>query len=145
MVETKSNKTIHHGRNIKRLRDMLGFKQEAIALELDVSQQAFSELEKKEIIEDNILGKIAKVMKVPVEAIKNMTEDSTVNYINTFNDTVTNNNGSPFSYNANCTFNPIDKIVELYEEKIELYERMLKEKDELLSKLMVEQNSQKNI
>jgi len=138
MVEAIPNKTIHHGRNIKRLRDMLGFKQEAIALELEVTQQAFSELEKKEIIEDTTLDKIANIMKIPVEAIKNMTEDSTVNYINTFNDTVTNNNGSPFSYHANCTFNPIDKIVELYEEKIQLYERLLKEKEELLSKILSE-------
>ncbi len=33
------------------------------------------------------------------------------------------------------TFNPIDKIVQLYDEKIALYERMLKEKNELWEKL----------
>lgn len=31
--------------------------------------------------------------------------------------------------------NPIDKIVQLHEEKIALYERMLKEKDEMMSRL----------
>lgn len=37
--------------------------------------------------------------------------------------------------NPNCTFNPIDKIVQLYDEKIALYERMLKEKDEMMARL----------
>jgi hypothetical protein len=38
--------------------------------------------------------------------------------------------------NYQCTFNPIDKIIQLYEEKIALYERMLKEKNELVDKLL---------
>ncbi|WP_177191912.1 hypothetical protein [Parafilimonas terrae] len=39
---------------------------------------------------------------------------------------------------VNHQFNPIEKIVELYRQKIELYERMLKEKNELIDKLMKE-------
>lgn len=31
--------------------------------------------------------------------------------------------------------NPIDKIVQLHEEKIALYERMLKERDQMMSRL----------
>lgn len=135
-IETQMNKKIHHGRNIKRLREMLGIKQEAIAMELNITQQAVSGLEQKEVIDNSILDEIAQIMNIPVEAIKNMTEDTTYNYINTFNDEVTNHNGF---YNFNCSFNPIDKIVELYNEKIELYERMLeteKEKADLLEKLL---------
>lgn len=126
----------HHGRNIKRLREMLGIKQEAIAIELDITQQSVSELEQKEFIDDSTLKKVAKTLNVPIDAIKNMNDEATFNYINTFNDTVTNNNGAPFSYNYNCNFNALDKIVELYNEKEALYERMLKEKDELLEKLL---------
>ncbi|MGM5631227.1 helix-turn-helix transcriptional regulator [Apibacter raozihei] len=129
-------KKAHHGRNIKRLREMLGIKQETIAIDLDVTQQSISDMEQKEVIADSILEKVAKTLNVPVEAIKNMSDDTTINYINTFNDTVTNNNGAPFSYNYNCTFNAIDKIVELYNEKEALYERMLKEKDALLEKFL---------
>jgi DNA-binding XRE family transcriptional regulator len=33
MTET-TEKKIHHGRNVKRFRDMLGMKQEALAIEL---------------------------------------------------------------------------------------------------------------
>ncbi|QII69583.1 helix-turn-helix transcriptional regulator [Apibacter sp. B3706] len=123
----------HHGRNIKRLREMLGIKQEAIAIELDITQQAVSELEQKEFIDDSTLKKVAKTLNVPIDAIKNMNDEATFNYINTFNDKVE----SSFLNNPiNCTFNPIDKIVELYNEKEALYERMLKEKDELLEKLL---------
>lgn len=39
----------------------------------------------------------------------------------------------PFFYNS--TINPVDQIVKLHEEKIELYEKMLKEKDEMMAKL----------
>lgn len=123
----------HHGRNIKRLREMLGIKQEAIAIELDITQQSVSELEQKEFIDDSTLKKVAKTLNVPIDAIKNMNDEATFNYINTFNDKVE----SSFLNNPiNCTFNPIDKIVELYNEKEALYERMLKEKDELLEKLL---------
>lgn len=123
----------HHGRNIKRLREMLGIKQEAIAIDLDITQQSVSELEQKELIDDSTLKKVAKTLNVPIDAIKNMNDEATFNYINTFNDKVE----SSFLNNPiNCTFNPIDKIVELYNEKEALYERMLKEKDELLEKLL---------
>lgn len=137
-IESQINKKIHHGHNIKRLREMLGVKQEAIAVELDITQQAVSGLEQKEVIDNPTLEKVAQIMNIPVEAIKNMTDDTTYNYINTFNDEVTNHNGF---YNFNCSFNPIDKIVELYNDKIELYERMLKsekEKAELFEKLLKE-------
>ena len=40
-----------------------------------------------------------------------------------------------FQKNENCTFHPIDKLIQLHEEKIALYERMLKEKDEMMAKL----------
>ena len=46
-------KTIHQGRNIKRFREMLGIKQEGLALELgdDWNQRKISLLEQKEVIE----------------------------------------------------------------------------------------------
>ncbi|EHP48119.1 helix-turn-helix domain-containing protein [Odoribacter laneus] len=36
---------VHQGKNIKRFRDILGVKQEALAAKLDMTQQAFSKLE----------------------------------------------------------------------------------------------------
>ena len=39
-----------------------------------------------------------------------------------------------FNYGT-INFHPIEKLVSLHEEKIALYERMLKEKDEMMSRL----------
>ena len=108
----------------------LHIKQEAFATELgeDWNQKKVSLLEQKETIEDNLLEQVAKVLKVPVEAIKNFDEQTAVNIIsNTFH----NNSHDDSTFNAlnlNPTFNPIDKVVELYE-------RMLKDKGEMIEKL----------
>jgi hypothetical protein len=105
---------IHQGRNVKRFREMLGIKQEALAYDLgeDWNQKKISILEQKEVIEDNLLK-----------------QDQALNVIaNTFNDNTT----IGFIVNNN---NPIEKIIQLHEEKIALYERMLKEKDEMMAML----------
>lgn len=49
---------IHQGRNVKRFREMLGIKQEALALDLgdDWNQKKVSLLEQKEIIEEPLLN-----------------------------------------------------------------------------------------
>jgi len=62
------DKTIHEGRNVKRIREMLGIKQDALAIELgdDWNQKKTSLLEGKETIEPQILDEVAKTLKVPV-------------------------------------------------------------------------------
>jgi transcriptional regulator with XRE-family HTH domain len=54
---TGTPKNIHQGRNIKRFREMLGLKQEALAYALgeEWSQKRVSLLEQREVIEDDIL------------------------------------------------------------------------------------------
>lgn len=124
---------IHQGRNIKRFREMLGIKQEALALELgeDWSQRRVSLLESKDIIEDDILAQVASILKVPVEAIKNLDDDKAVNIIaNTFNDAAMLN-----AVNYQPTFHPIEKVIELFEENKKLYQELLqseREKIEIL-------------
>ncbi|MBD3907105.1 helix-turn-helix domain-containing protein [Chryseobacterium sp. Ch-15] len=126
---------IHQGRNVKRFREMLGIKQEALAFDLgdDWNQKKISLLEQKEIIEDPLLKKISEVLKIPVEAFQNFDEEQAVNIIsNTFNI-----EKDAFIGNSKPTFNinPMDEIKKLHEEKIVLYERMLKEKDEMMERL----------
>lgn len=128
---------IHEGRNVKRIREILGIKQEALAVELgeDWNQKKVSLLEQKEEIDGPLLEQVAKALKVPVEAIKNFNEDATINIISS---TLNDNAGS---YNSNCTisFNPIEKIVEILEENKKLYERLLqaeREKVAILEKLI---------
>ncbi|WP_025126272.1 helix-turn-helix domain-containing protein [Myroides odoratimimus] len=124
---------IHQGRNVKRFREMLGIKQEVLAFDLgdDWNQKKISLLEQKEVIDNTLLQQISKVLKIPVEAIENFDEEQAINIIsNTFD------NGSILNaVNHNPIFHPIDKLVQLHEEKIALYERMLKEKDEMMNRL----------
>lgn len=151
------HRKIHQGKNVKRFREMLGIKQEALALSLgeDWSPKRVSLMEQKESIESNILEQVAAIFKIPVEAIENLDEEQAVNIIaNTFhtNDNATvgiggniSNGGNSSNGNAdNRIFHPIDKLVQLHEEKITLYERMLKEKDDIIDRLekLIERNNE---
>jgi transcriptional regulator with XRE-family HTH domain len=127
------SETLHIGRKISRIRELRGMKQEALAMELGISQQAVSKLEQSEKIEEEVLVKIAKALGVTAEGLKKFNEETILNIIsNTFtsNDTSTIN-----AINIQPTFNPIDKLVEIYEENKKLYEQLLaseREKVELL-------------
>ena len=124
-----AEKTIHIGRKIGRIRELRGIKQEFLASELGVSQQSISRIEQSETVEEDKLQQIAQVLGVTAEAIKNFSEEAVFNYFNNFHD---NSSGD---FRQHCTFNPIDKIVELYDEKVALLERLLqseREKVELL-------------
>lgn len=120
---------------------MLGIKQEALAFDLgeDWNQKKISLLEQKETIEPALLQQLSAVLKIPVEAFQNFDEEQAVNVIsNTFtsHDTSTLNAINPYA-----TFNPLDKIIELFEENKELYERMLRSeqaKVQMLEKLLDE-------
>ena len=124
-------KTIHQGHNVKRIREISGIKQESLALQLGLSQQAISQIEQKEVLDSKILEDLAKALNIAPEVIKNMTEDAANNFINNFND--------QSGFNYQCTFNPLDKYIEAIEANKELYERLLKfeqEKSLLLEKLI---------
>lgn len=126
-------KPIHEGRNVKRIREILGIKQDTLAAELGLSQQAVSALEQKEALDKDMLEKVAKAMKITPESIKSFNEESVINIVsNTFtsHDTSTMN-----AINYYPTFNALDKMVELYEallksekEKIALLEKLAEKK-----------------
>jgi hypothetical protein len=63
-----------------------------------------------------------------VKAFQNFDEEQVINMVSN-----TLDNGSILNeINPNPTFYPIEQIIKLYEGKIALYERMLKEKDEMM-------------
>ncbi|THF51729.1 helix-turn-helix transcriptional regulator [Flavobacterium supellecticarium] len=129
------DKKIHQGRNIKRFREMLGIKQEALAIELgeDWTQKRVSLMEQRETIENNILAQVAQILNVPVEAIENLDDEQAVNIIaNTFN---IEKDGYIGNLNPVFNINPLEEIKQLHEEKIALYERMLKEKEDMMNRL----------
>ena len=139
--------TIHQGRNIKRFREMLGLKQEGLAYELgdDWNQKKVSLLEQKEVVDDVLLEQVAKVLKVPKEAIKKFDEQAAVNII-----TNTINNHDNSSVYGTYHFSPLDEWKEsvaenkkLQDENRNLYERLLqveREKNELLQRLLSEKD-----
>lgn len=128
---------VHQGRAVKRIREMLQVKQETLATELGISQQSVSLLETKETIDPETLEQIAKTLKVPVEAIKNFNEEAAIyNIQNNYEGSTINS--SPVNA-MHCTFNPLDKYVEVVEKNEKLYEALLKserEKIALLEKIL---------
>ena len=128
---TKPN---HIGRKISRIRELRDMKQEALAQALGISQQTISAIENSETIEEERLTEVAKALGVTVEAIKNFSEESMINYFNTFT-----NSDNNFNHYNTCTFNPLDKLMESVEENKKLYERLLqaeKDKNEYLEQLL---------
>ncbi|URC14153.1 MULTISPECIES: helix-turn-helix domain-containing protein [unclassified Flavobacterium] len=129
---TKPN---HIGRKISRIRELKDMKQEALAQALGTSQQTVSTIENSETIDDAKLAEVAKALGVSVEAIKNFNEENMISYFNNFYDNSTSNGVNGIFSPSHCSFNPIDKVVELFErlvqaekEKVEYLEKLLKEK-----------------
>ena len=77
---------------------------------MGVSQQSISKIENSETIEDNLLQQIAQVLGVSAEAIRNFSEEVLIFHIQNMHD-----NATAYAYNFQCTYNPLDKVVELYE------------------------------
>lgn len=124
-----TTKKCNHGANIRRWREWRNVNQDVLAEEIGVSQATLSGYEKKETLEQEILDKIAVALNIPVEAITELDNAASINIVSS---TLYDKAGSIFN---NPTFNPIDKVIELYNEKNALYERMLKEKDSVIELL----------
>jgi len=124
----------HIGRNISRIRELRDMKQEALALAIGTTQQSISIIEGSESVDDEKLKAIAEALGVPAEVIRNFSEEAVFNIIgNTYH------NDASSIKNNNCTFNPLDKLLESIEQNTKLYERLLqseKDKSALLEKLL---------
>lgn len=127
-METSDKTTrMHLGRKISRLRELRGMKQDTLALELGISQQSVSKLEQSEVIEDSTLEKIALVLGLPADSIRNFDEEKMIyNIQNNYENS--NNSGANVGYQV--TFNPLEKVIELYEENKRLYEKLLESERE---------------
>lgn len=88
-------------------------------------------MEQKESIDTALLKQISAALKVPVEAFQNFDEEQAVHIIsNTFND---QSNG--YNYHPVFNINPVEKWLEAMEENKKLYERMIKEKNDMICTL----------
>lgn len=128
---TPGNKT-SEGYKIKRFREILGIKQDALASILgdDWNQQKVSLLEQKEVVDDAIMKQVADALQVPVEAIKNFDEQAAIYNIQNNYDSASSNH-----INYQPVFNPVEKWIEAMEENKKLYERILRDKDDMIETL----------
>jgi len=121
----------HIGRKISRIRELRGMKQEALATALGVSQQTVSNLENSEELDDKRLKEVAEALGVSKEAIENFSEEGVFNYFASFYDNSSNNGAI---HGVQCTFNPLDKVVELYERLVEAEKAKVEYLERLLGK-----------
>lgn len=130
-METTFTRRNSHGANLKRWREWRGIKQEVLADKIGVSQATLSGYEKKDELEPEVLEKITKALDIPTEAITELNEGALINiYSGTWQD-----NATAAGSIQNQTFNPIDKIVKLYErllkaeqEKVAMLHEIIKDK-----------------
>lgn len=129
---------VHHGHNIRRFRIEKNMNQEVLSQLVYLSQSAVSKYEQMRVIDDEMLHRFSRALDVPFEYLKSLEEDAQTVVFE--NNTVNNSEQSAGGANISMgivksdtedsindsrvnNFNPIDKITELYE-------RLLKEKDE---------------
>ena len=125
----KSN--VHQGRNIKRTRLEKNINQDVLSELVHMSQPTVSRIENMRVIEEDVLERFAKALKVPVEYLQTLEEGAqTVVFENITNTDQARTTGYANTYDDNSVqnINPIDKITELYE-------RLLKDKDDKCSAL----------
>ncbi len=116
----------HVGRNLQRVRIYFGIKQDALAKDLGISQQAISKIEQQEEIEPEMLKKISELIGVSPELIESFDVERAIYNINNYNyPDATITEGSTAIVQQ---INPVEKIVELYERLL----RSEREKNEIL-------------
>lgn len=137
--ELQLNKMVHHGHNIKRARMDKNIKQEALCTAVNLTQSAISKYEAMRVIDEKVLEKFANAIGVPVEDLKTMEEEAPMMIFENNTNNIETNNGNEIGFEVNgsgdsiINNNPIDKVTELFE-------RLLKEKDERIT--MLEQQVQ---
>ncbi len=137
-----SETSTHIGRKISRIREIRGMKQETLASELGVSQQAVSKMEQSDRIDEDVLARVASALGVTPDTVRNYSDEAAVYNIQNYEGA--NSAAGTFAQivNNNCTFNALDKLVEamdeirlLHADNKKLYEQLLaaeREKVEIL-------------
>lgn len=145
--ECRIVRNVHQGANVRKIRQLLGMKQESLAEMLGTTQQVLSRIEQRKVIADTTLIKIAGILNVSPKIIQGLEENplSVIIENNTFEGGSSNYNTGIIENDQNNENNqqihPLDKVLELSKETNALYERMLtleKEKSELLERLLKE-------
>ncbi len=114
---------MHLGKKVAKAREIIGIKQDEMARYFKISQQAYSKWEQGEELDDPTLNKIALKLGVTVDFIKSLNEEGAIQNLNSHCTNV-----------VNYQFNPIEKIVELYERLLLTQAEVIAVKDKLIEK-----------
>lgn len=120
------------GNKIKNIRELKNFTQEYMADKLEISQAAYSKLEKGDFkISQDKLNKIAEILDVNLEDIKDFDNKRILNSYNSIK-----------GNNSNITYSNQDIILirKLYEDKINLLEKLVQKQEEEIKNLKNLQN-----
>ncbi len=114
------------GNKIKNIRELKNLTQEYMAERLDISQSAYSKLEKGDIkVSQEKLSQIANILEVKPEDISSFDSQK---YFNSFNNVKGSNNGS-------IIIGTDEELIKgLYEDKISLLEKLLEKTEKELLK-----------
>lgn len=108
------------GENIRKIRELKGFSQQVFGNELTISQKQVSRIETgKTSVTFLLLNRICKVLDVDLKTLLNF-DDKFI-----YNNNNHNQNGGEFIAYNNTDIDKVEK----------LYERLLKEKDEMIKSL----------
>jgi transcriptional regulator with XRE-family HTH domain len=113
---------IHEGKNLKRIREILGIKQEALGqlCPSKFSQQRISEIENQWVIEEPTLQELAEALGVTVEFIRSFNEEKAI--FNIQNNENLHGNATPINHSHQSTFNynnSNEELVSLFKSFIE--------------------------
>lgn len=112
------------GYKIKSIRELKNLTQEYMAEQLDISQDAYSKLEKGTTkISQDKLDKIAEVLEINPEDISDFDNQKILNSY--YNSSIRNNSNH----------NDANLIRQLYEDKIALLEKLLRKAEEEIERL----------
>ncbi len=130
-TEPEAKKPVHLGRNVQRIREILGMKQIVLAENTKMSQQNISKLEQSENIADETLDRLAEGLGVTTDLIKNFNEEKAIYNIQS-NITVSGSaSNANYAYQPTYNQSPVEQVVELFQQLLQKE----REKVELLTQL----------
>lgn len=112
---------IHEGKNLKKIREIMGMKQETLGqkCESKFDQRRISEFENSWTIAEPALTELANALGVTVEFIRAFNEEKAIYNIQNNNSFTVSENSFGLSNQPNVTYNCVGKIETLLEKLVQ--------------------------
>ncbi len=135
-----------HGKKVKHYRMSKGLTQEYMADKMGISSAEYTEIEKRKSIDEDSLAKIAKILNLGIEWLKDIPISIGIhNYYQDGNGSYYQNTGD--AHHSTTINQPVEEVVRAYEKTIrkieQLNERSILEKEQLLEDLRSELRKEK--